>query len=350
MFVRTLASHLVPFSFAFFLYFLCSAPAVAAGPVTREFDKNGDGKADKWAVFEGEWPTEIRYDTNRDGKPDQWEFLKEGRIAEVQEDKNFDTKPDQIVVYKGGRPSFKKVDDNMDGHFDRLVFYDGTENIQNTSPEMVRLLAEQAGEAPPKKAIPVANPGPPLPKEAPGKSDIPGALVPPSPPASTASATDYFDLGEPSLRVPLLGGLLANTDWQIERNRQKFQGLGPQRRFEIQHKPTEGVLWVERRPQDETETLPVALESFASAFTRKVLASGRGERKFHTPFGRGEKRIYHASRKGHPMRAALYVLAGGRDLVYVQASAPAETFGRFEKLIDAVVFGIRVEPPAVALP
>lgn len=322
----------------------------------RAFDKNGDGKNDKWAYFDGEWPTEIRYDKNFDGNVDEWEFLVNGRMSELREDRNYDSKVDRIVNYENGYPTYRKVDEDFDGRFDALVFYDKSDNVRTASPELVRLLAEKAGEAPPAPKAPAAQ-GTST-QASPRRKILARKEAAAAMPQTSHEALygDYFDLGEPALRIPRLGaGLKPEKEWHIEHNRGMFFGLFAGHDYELQHRPTRGILWVERDLRDQPDDTQLEearnrMDAFAGTLKRKALVTQRGEREFHTPFGTGIKRLYGVTADGRSEQVALYVLAGPRDIVYLRSSGPSESFGQFERLTDAIVFGVQVLTTPASLP
>ena len=333
---------------------------VGAVPVlaqeTRAFDKNGDGKPDKWAVFKGQWPVEIRYDTNSDGRADQWEFLEDGRIREVREDRNLDGQVDRIVSYKGGRPSFKKTDADFDGRFDELSFFDGTEDVRTASPELARLLAEKAGEPLP----PVAKKPPPRPlakKEPAALRLLAKRPAQPKGPPAPDPALSYFDVGIPQLKVPILGGLEPDNEWRMVRNREDFLLSSAGRDFELQHAPSRGALWVDRTARDEEETgdtvagwIEDRMEGFARTLKPAGLAAQRAEQSFRTPLGPALKRVFQVVTPRGGRRVVLYVLAGPRDVVYVGSACATQDCGQFEKLADAMVYGVTIVPAPAALP
>ncbi len=332
--------------------------AVVLGPARaqemRSFDKNGDGKPDKWAVFKGQWPVEIRYDTNADGRPDQWEFLEDGRIREVREDRDFDGRADRIVVYKGGRPSFKKVDADFDGRFDELSFFDGTEDVRTASPELTRLLAEKAGE--PVPPAPKKPPPRPLAKAPPPALAHPARVViePKGPPAPDP-ALSYFDVGIPQLKVPMLGGLEPGKEWRLVRDRENFLLSAAGRDFELRHEPSGGALWVDRSAREEDETgdpgwIEHRMEGFARTLKPAGLAAQRAERAFRTPLGPALKRTFQVVTPQGGRQVVLYVLAGPRDVVYVGSACGEQDCGGFEKLTDAMVYGVTIVPTPAALP
>ena len=316
-----------------------SAAGGAAWAETRSFDKNGDGKPDKWADFpNGEFPSEIRYDRNYDGNVDEWELLVNGRMNELREDRNFDGKPDRIVSYKGGKPWFKKVDEDFDGHFDRLVFYDGSEDVRTASPELVRLLAEESGNAPAKKA-----------RKAPARvarTRQPRPL-PREPVLRAPDYQDFFQLDDPDIQLPRLGGADPTIAWHLERDRSEFRSMVPGRDFELLHEPSGGTFWVERTPRAEMgiplgEILFERMESLSGVVRRRGLAAQRSEEKVRTPFGLGLKRVFHVSEGGRSQQVTLYVLVGRGDIVYVRTSCPVNGCGEFSRLSDAMVFGLNV--------
>lgn len=316
----------------------------AAGPSieTRSFDKNGDGKPDKWADFPKgqEFPTEIRYDRNFDGKVDEWEILADGRMLELREDRNFDGSPDRIVSYKGGKPWFKKVDDNYDGHFDKLVFYDGTENIRTASPEFMRLLAEKSGNAPRATTVVTSKRERQTSLRSTTQRRTPPPVAPPV-------YTDFFELDDPEIRLPKIASASSEEAWRLERDRSAFRALVPGSDFELVHEPTGGTLWLERTPRadvplSESEILLERMEALSGAVRRKGLAAQRGEEKMRTPYGRVLKRVYHLSESGKSQQVMLYVLVGEGDIVYVRTSCPVNGCGEFSRLSDAMVFGLSV--------
>lgn len=315
---------------------LTSASAMAE---TRSFDKNGDGSPDKWADFpEGEFPSEIRYDRNYDGVVDEWELLKNGRMSELREDRNFDGKPDRIVSYKGGRPWFKKVDADFDGHFDRLVFYDGSEDVRTASPELVRLLAEQSGNAPKKSRKRARR------HSTRAARQSSGAVAPA---VQAPQYNDFFELDDQALRLPRIGGLDPAGDWYIERDRDAFRSILPGNEFELVHSPTGGTMWLERAPRMDqglsvSEVLAERMDALSGAVRRKGLAAQRGEKAIRTPFGHALKRVYHVSQGERSQQITLYVLVGRGDIVYVRSSCPARSCGDFSRLSDAMVFGLNV--------
>lgn len=317
---------------------LCLAPAPAQAQ-TRSFDKNGDGKPDKWADFPkgSEFPTEIRYDKNFDGEVDEWEILADGRMVELREDRNFDGKPDRIVSYKNGRPWFKKVDADMDGRFDKLVFYDGTENIRTASPEFVRLLAEASGNGgtPPVRA-PRRRPVAPQ-----------GVRTSRSPVIPAPNYTNFFELDDPEIRLPKIGSIDSDEVWHMERDRSAFRAMVPGPNFELVHEPTGGTLWLDRAPRSDvplsdSELLTERMDVLSGNLRRQGMAAQRGEEKMRTPYARGLKRVYHLSESGRSQQVMLYVLVGEGDIVYVRTSCPVNGCGEFSRLSDAMVFGLSV--------
>lgn len=307
---------------------------------TRSFDKNGDGKPDKWADFPGtEFPSEIRYDRNYDGVVDEWELLTNGRMSELREDRNFDGKPDRIVSYKGGKPWFKKVDEDFDGHFDRLIFYDGSEDVRTASPELVRLLAEESGNAPKRKKAARRRVARARPSQSHSR--------PAEPVLSAPDYQDFFQLDDPDIKLPRLGGADPSIDWRMERDRSEFRSLAPGRDFELLHEPSGGTFWVERTPRAEMgipvgEIIVERMEALSNALRRRGLAAQRAEEKVRTPFGKGLKRVFHVSEGGRSQQVTLYVLVGSGDIVYVRTSCPVNGCGEFSRLSDAMVFGLNV--------
>lgn len=324
--------------------------SVAGGPAwaeTRSFDKNGDGKPDKWADFPGtELPSEIRYDRNYDGVVDEWELLTNGRMSELREDRNFDGKPDRIVSYKGGKPWFKKVDEDYDGHFDRLIFYDGSEDVRTASPELVRLLAEESGNAPARKKVAA-------PRRIASTRAHQNQHRSREPALRAPDYQDFFQLDDPDIKLPRLGGADPAVDWRIEHDRSEFRSLVPSRNFELLHEPSGGTFWVERAPRAEmgipvAEILAERMEALSGAVRRRGMAAQRAEEKVRTPFGRGLKRVFHVSEGGHSQQVTLYVLVGSGDIVYVRTSCPVNGCGEFSRLSDAMVFGLNVAAIAPA--
>lgn len=314
---------------------LLAAPAAGGAEEVRAFDKNGDGKTDKWALFDGKWPSEIRYDRNFDGLVDEWEFLNEkGRMTELREDRNFDGRVDRIVSYENGFPAFKKVDVNFDGRFDELEFYTGSEDVRTVSPELTRLLAVRAGEpVSGTEGSEIATPD----------AERAQAVVPAS--APVGPRTEYMQTPA-GVQLPMLGGLNGRAGWKMETDASRMHGPVHAGEFELQHEVTGGSLWVERRSRENDPRLSLRdelserMESFSRALTREFLAAKQREEPFRTPFAPGMKRVYHVSSGKSPLQVSFYVLAGPSDVVYVRASCPATSAREFERLADALVFGL----------
>ena len=96
----------------------------------REFDLNGDERADMWKFYrqgEGEAERLVRKeaDLNHDGKVDLWRYYgPDGRIVMDAYDFDFDGRIDQINFYEKGSVIRKEKDLNSDGKTDLWIFYE----------------------------------------------------------------------------------------------------------------------------------------------------------------------------------------------------------------------------------
>jgi len=65
-------------------------------------------------------------DENGDGKPDRWFVFNNGNLAEYRADTDFDGRIDALVRYAGAdRLEYEEYDYNRDGAMDDFYFYEG---------------------------------------------------------------------------------------------------------------------------------------------------------------------------------------------------------------------------------
>ena len=118
---------------------------------TYETDSNGDGRADRFAVYRYDKIVQARHDRNFDGKPDVWEYYDgSGNIQRVEEDQNFDGTADNWFQYENSRVVSSKYDADFNGKADWFATYeDGvmvrSEVIPNESGRVSRRFLHKNG-------------------------------------------------------------------------------------------------------------------------------------------------------------------------------------------------------------
>ena len=118
---------------------------------TYETDSNGDGRADRFAVYRYDKIIEARQDRNFDGEPDVWEYYDgSGNIQRAEQDQNFDGTADEWSQYESNRAVSSKYDADFNGKADWFATYeDGvmarSEVIPNESGKVSRRFIYKKG-------------------------------------------------------------------------------------------------------------------------------------------------------------------------------------------------------------
>lgn len=89
----------------------------------KEQDRDYDGRADAWHVYEGGQLVSRRLDNNSDGRVDVWEAYANGRMTSREVDRDGDTVRDALYVYEGTELISEQHDADNDGRPDLLVTY-----------------------------------------------------------------------------------------------------------------------------------------------------------------------------------------------------------------------------------
>jgi|GEM_PF-1744455 len=110
--------------FSFFMIlaaFFCMAasPRAVASPETR--DDNRDGVIDKWIErgTDGSLLSVADDGKKKDGKPHHWVYYQAGSVFKREWDRNGDGRADLRILEQRKRFIEKSYDDNFDGTFDR---------------------------------------------------------------------------------------------------------------------------------------------------------------------------------------------------------------------------------------
>lgn len=361
------------------------------------FDKDGDGKPDKWAVFVDGTVSEIGYDRNHDGNRDFWEFLNpNGRMARTESDRNYDGKPDLVVYYANGNLAFKMVDDNFDGTPDRIVYFDGDERVGLSSEQFDTIRSK------PEAAMdPAARPGDKGPvgkakaaaadrtgtartgktrtaRAATGKNraavmaapDVapppaPSAFVGPAGPAAdgtgagsaeTASAAGddqaFFPLGPDFLvRIPVPGGSSALSEshtWNVERERKLFRWTDDGTPFELQNMPTQGAVRVRYDLRDDPgervgeEEFDRKSKAFARRTFGRLLNVIEQQRTVETAMGPARLATYAVKNGRQSQRISLCIVLAKDYWVYFMAVSPRDTHEALESALVEMLLGARI--------
>jgi len=347
-----------------------SAAPAGGKPEIRSFDKNGDGKPDKWAVFIDNMVVEIGYDRNHDGKRDFWEFLNpNGRMARTESDRNHDGRPDLVVYYENGHLAFKMVDDNYDGTPERIVYFDGDERIGLTSQDFEQIRNEPSRAMPadsrPGAAKPAGFPAPPpvaasmhasgrkkpaeiRPAGPPAPPDLlpaPGAASPEPEPDGLA----WFPLGSGfPVRIPVPGGAAAleeNRVWTIERDQKLFRWPDAGASFEIQNTPTQGAIRVRYESRDGEDDRTARAEfarrtgSFARRAFGRLIYVNEGRREIGSSLGPGQLETYTVKAGRQTWRVTLCTVLSRDYWVYFMAASSRETHEALESALVEMLRG-----------
>ncbi len=349
-----------------------SSPSRASTPKILSFDKNGDGKPDKWAAFVDGVVVEIGYDRNHDGKRDFWEYLNpNGRIARTESDRNFDGQPDLVVHYANGHLAFKVIDDNFDGIPDRIIYFDGDERVGISSEELNRIREKPETALSPEmrprgKAVSPKESGSPRTTRKITKPATPTAIVTatntPEYPADKlptgltgAPARDdaaFFPLGaEFPFRIPVPGGASALAEsriWNVEREKALFRWPDDGSGFEIQSNPTQGAVRIKYSRRDDpservgAEELSRAAGNHARRTFGTLLYVQEQRRPITTSLGPGELTTYAAKIGRQPVKVSLCTVAARDYWIYFLAVSPRETHKVLEDAFVEMLLGARI--------
>ncbi|MBW2267653.1 MAG: hypothetical protein JRH16_03675 [Deltaproteobacteria bacterium] len=91
--------------------------------IRKEQDRNFDGRADAWHVYEEGQLVSRKLDNNADGRLDVWETYAEGRMMTREVDRDGDTVRDAFYTYDGDVLLSERHDADNDGSPDLLVTY-----------------------------------------------------------------------------------------------------------------------------------------------------------------------------------------------------------------------------------
>lgn len=317
------------------------------------FDKNGDKRPDKWAVFVDGIVTEIAYDRNHDGKPDFWEYLNpNGRMARTEADNNHDGKPDLVVFYSNGHLSFKIIDDDFDSVPDRVVYFDGDERTGLSSEEFTHLkqnpeAALDPATRPARRASAPRASGIRKPKPVIARPGISPAAVP-----SEAEDPAFFPLGPDFLiRVPVPGGAAAlseNRTWMVEREPRLFRWPDDGTGFELQNTPTQGAIRIRYQNRDDPgsqvthDGLERRLDSYARRAFGRLLHVNESGRQILTALGPGRLGVYTVKYQRQSYRVSLCAVAAKEHWIFFLAAAPRDTHTALESALLEMLQGIRI--------
>ncbi len=363
-----------------FLLLLAAAPLRAEPPAPaappqgkpeiRSFDKNGDGKPDKWAVFIDGKVVEIGYDRNHDGKRDFWEFLNpNGRMARTESDRNHDGRPDLVVYYENGHLAFKMVDDDYDGVPERIAYFDGDERVGLTSQDFEQIRSEpsraMAADSRPGAAKPAASPVPATVAAArpvsgrkrpaeirPAGPPAPPDLLPApgtAPPEPEPDGLAYFPLGSGfPVRIPVPGGAAAleeNRVWTVERDQKLFRWPDAGASFEIQNTPTQGAIRVRYESRDDEGDRAARGEfarragSFARRAFGRLIYVNEGRREIESSLGPGHLETFTVKAGRQTYRVTLCTVLSRDYWVYFMAASSRETHEALESALVEMLRG-----------
>jgi len=96
-------------------------------PVLREDDTSGDGRPDRWIVYESGARRYVYEDRQGNGHPDlALTFARGGPLERLEIDSNGDGRPERVFRYSDGRLLTEDRDSNGDGRPDLFEHFDGS--------------------------------------------------------------------------------------------------------------------------------------------------------------------------------------------------------------------------------
>jgi tetratricopeptide (TPR) repeat protein len=101
-------------------------------PVLREEDTSGDGRPDRWVIYQGDVRREILEDSRNRGVMDlRFSFSEDGGTLErVELDPSGDGLPERVFHYADGRLRVEASDTTGDGSLDRFERFDGEGRVE----------------------------------------------------------------------------------------------------------------------------------------------------------------------------------------------------------------------------
>ncbi len=304
-----------------------SPPASRRQTTSKSWDKDKDGRPDKWARFRGEEVVEVSYDTNGDGKPDKWEFFNKGFIYRLDEDTNLDGKADMRTNYINGYPSSRKYDDNHDEVFDRLLIFDGSEKLTLDSTDLSTMFKKKPSGSENGVSLPtLKRQG--SPKKQKKKLNV--RKIGPT----TAAPPNTFVLALDAM------GLQTRAPGKDDGNWIVLEEDSPDKSLSLVEKSSGGTVqfktYVDEFVRDTD--LPATLSTISKNASKGRFFNVQTEGPSRSVIGSGYRRRVRILDSKHPETIDLYLFRDGKRLYLVQAvcRSPSCSWQEFGKAAETI--------------